>query len=192
MRQKGEGALSSLLVGVVLDGKKSKRKGPTPEGKLQNALIEYLKLLPWVARVNRHNVGMAWMGASKFSKGRPVMFSERGHSDLSVEVKGSPIVVWIETKAPGARPSGKSQQAHWAEQEAFLARKCASGHPAFFCSAGEILRTELRRAGLAAPSIAELAEQQRAAGIHPSTVAAMMRRMRAAFFEVPISGGRTA
>lgn len=169
-----------------------KRKGPTPENKLQKALIEYLKLLPWVAKLNRHNVGMAWMGASKFSKGRPVKFCENGHSDLSVEVKGSPIVVWIETKAPGARPSGAEGRAHWAEQEAFLARKRASGHPAFFCSAGEILRTQLLHAGLAAPSILELADVMRAKGDHPSTVAGFTRRMRTAFFEVPVSVGRTA
>ena len=176
-------------LGVVLDGKKSKRKGPTPEGKLQKALIEYLKLLPWVARLNRHNVGMAWMGGNAKTgyQGRPVKFCENGHSDLSVEVKGSPIVVWIETKAPGAKPSGPKGRAHWAEQEAFLARKRASGHPAFFCSAGEILRTQLLHAGLAAPSIADLAALMLAKGDHPSTVAAFLRRMREAFFEVPLA-----
>ena len=174
-------------IGVVLDGRPKKRKGPTPEGRLQKALLEYLHLLPWVAKVNRHNVGMAWMGGnSQGFKGRPVYFAERGHSDLSVEIRNSPLVVWIETKAPGARPSNKAQQAHWAEQEAFLARKRASGHPAFFCCAGEILRTELLRAGLSAPTIAQLADQQRAAGIHPATTRAMVARMRAAFFEVSI------
>jgi len=179
-------------LGIVDDPKKRKAKGPTPEAKIQKTLIEYLKLLPWVAKINRHNVGMAWMGASKFSKGRPVKFCENGHSDLSVEVKGQNRVVWIETKAPGARPSGKSQQAHWAEQEAFLARKRNSGHPAFFCSAGEILRTELVRAGLAAPSVAELAGMMRERGDHTSTVAAFLRRMREAYFEVPLSPRRTA
>lgn len=165
-----------------------KRKGPTAEAKLQKALIEYLKLLPWVARVNRHNVGQAMMGADPKTgyRGRPVYFSERGHSDLSVEIKGDTRVVWIETKAPGARPSGKAQQAHWAEQETFLERKRRSGHPAFFCSAGEILRTELLRANLSTPTIAQLADQQRAAGVHPATTRAMVARMRAAFFEVPI------
>jgi hypothetical protein len=173
-------------LGVVIDGKSKKRKSPTPESKLQKALIEYLKLLPWVSKVNRHNVGMSWMGASQFSKGRPVYFSERGHSDLSIEIKGDPRIVWIETKAPGARPSGAKQRAHWDEQEAFLARKRASGHPAFFCSAGEILRTELLRADLQAPTIAELVEGMRGQGIHPSTIAAFTRRMRLAFFEVPL------
>jgi hypothetical protein len=180
-------------VGVVLDGK-SKRKGRTPESKQQKALIEYLKLLPWVAKINRHNVGQAWMGANPKTgfKGRPVYFCERGHSDLSVEVKGSPLVVWIETKAPGARPSGKKQVDHWHEQEAFLIRKRSSGHPAFFCAAGEILRTELRRAGLAAPAVVDLAAEMRAKGDHPSTVAAFLRRMREAYFEVPIPARRTA
>ena len=174
--------------------KKRKAKGPTPEAKLQKAMVEYLHLLPWVAKVNRHNVGMAWMGGNPDAgyRGRPVYFAERGHSDLSVEVKGSPLVVWIETKAPGARPRGKEQKAHWAEQEAFLARKRASGHPAFFCSAGEILRTELRRVGLAAPSIPELAEAMRVRGDHPATVAAFQRRMREAFFAVPLTARRTA
>lgn len=181
-------------IGVVLDGKKSKRKGPTPEAKLQKALIEYLKLLPWVAKLNRHNVGMAWMGGNAKTgyQGRPVKFCENGHSDLSVEVKGSPIVVWIETKAPGARPSGKRQQAHWAEQEAFLARKRESGHPAFMCSAGEILRTQLLAAGLAAPSIAELVARMHSDGVHVATIAAFMRRMRTAFFDVPLTARRTA
>ena len=176
-------------IGVVLDGKKSKRKGPTPEGKMQKALVEYLKLLPWVAKLNRHNVGFAWMGqnAETAYRGRPVKFCENGHSDLSVEVKASPIVVWIETKAPGARPSGAKQKAHWEDQEKFLARKRASGHPAFFCAAGEVLRTELRRAGLVAPSIPELADAMRIRGDHPSTVAAFTRRMREAYFEVPIA-----
>lgn len=175
-------------IGVVIDGR-SKRKGPKPEAKLQKALVEYLHLLPWVAKVNRHNVGFAWMGqnAKTGYKGRPVKFCETGHSDLSVEVKASPIVVWIETKAPGARPSGARQKAHWDEQEAFLARKRASGHPAFFCSAGEILRTELRRAGLPAPSVADLASDMKARGIHPATIAAFTRRMRMAFFEVPLA-----
>ena len=176
-------------LGVVLDGKKSKRKGPTPEGKLQKALVEYLKLLPWVAKLNRHNVGMAWMGGNAKTgyQGRPVKFCENGHSDLSVEVKGSPIVVWIETKAPGARPSGAKGRAHWAEQEAFLDRKRSAGHPAFFCSAGEILRANLLRHGLAAPRVCDLAEAMTVAGTHRATVAAFLRRMREAFFEVPIS-----
>jgi hypothetical protein len=174
-------------LGIVLDGKSRKRKGPTPESKLQKALIEYLKLLPWVSKVNRHNVGQAWMGGDgKNFRGRPVYFSERGHSDLSVEIKGDPRVIWIETKAPGARPSGAKQRAHWDEQEAFLARKRASGHPGFFCSAGEILRTELQRAGLPAPSITQLVEGMRGQGIHSSTIAAFTRRMRLAFFEVPL------
>jgi len=165
-----------------------KRKGPTPEAKLQKVLIEYLHLLPWVAKVNRHNVGMAWMGGNdKGYRGRPVYFAERGHSDLSVEVKGSPLVVWIETKAPGAR----TKAAHLAEQEAFLARKRASGHLAFFCCAGEILRTELTRAGLAAPSVAQLVEQMREQGIHHATIRVFQERMRAAFFEVP-AARRTA
>ena len=153
--------------GVVLDGKSKKRKGPTPESKLQKALIEYLKLLPWVAKINRHNVGMSWFGASQYTKGRPVYFSEKGHSDLSIEIKGAPQIVWIETKAPGARPSGAKQRAHWEEQEAFLVRKRASGHPAFFCSAGEILRTELLRVRLAAPTIAEMVEGMRGQGRSP-------------------------
>lgn len=175
-------------IGVVLDGK-TKRKGPTPEAKMQKALIEYLKLLPWVAKINRHNVGQAWMGANPKTgyRGRPVRFCERGHSDLSIEVTGSPIVVWIETKAPGARPSGKAQQDHWHEQEAFLIRKRSSGHLAFFCSAGEILRGELTRAGLAAPSVTELAGMMRERGNHASTVAAFLRRMREAYFEVPLA-----
>ena len=171
-----------------------KRKGPTPEGVIQKALIEYLKLLPWVAKVNRHNVGMAWMGGNPKTGfgGRPVSFCERGHSDLSVEVKGSPLVVWIEVKAPGARPSGASGKAHWAEQDAFLERKRASGHPAFFCSAGEILRTELLRHSLSAPCASDLAAGMRAAGDHPATVAAFLRRMREAFFEVPIPARRAS
>lgn len=175
-------------IGVVIGGRKS-RKGPTPEAKMQKALVEYLKLLPWVARVNRHNTGQAWMGGNPRMgyAGRPVYFGERGQSDLSVEVKGQPIVVWIETKAPGARPSGARQRAHWDEQEAFLARKRASGHPAFFCSAGEVLRTELRRAGLPAPSVADLAADMKARSIHPATIAAFTRRMRMAFFEVPVA-----
>lgn len=174
-------------LGVVIDGRSKKRKGPTPENRLQKALIEYLKLLPWVQKVNRHNVGMSWFGATQHSKGRPVYFAERGHSDLSVEIKGDPRIVWIETKAPGARPSGAKQRAHWDEQEAFLARKRASGHLGFFCSAGEILRTELRKAGLPAPSIAELVEQMRSQGTHPSTIRAFAQRMRLAFFEVPLA-----
>jgi len=161
-----------------------KRKAPTPESRLKKALIEYLHLLPWVAKVNRHNVGMAWMGANHQAgyRGRPVVFSERGHSDLSVEIKGSPLVVWIEIKAPGAR----TQKAHLAEQEAFLARKRASGHPAFFCAAGEVLRTELKRASLPAPCAQELADDMRRAGAHPATVRAFLARMRLAFFAVPI------
>lgn len=176
-------------LGVVIDAKSRKRKGPTPENKLQKALIEYLKLLPWVAKVNRHNVGQAWMGGNPQQgyRGRPVYFSERGHSDLSVEIKGDPRIVWIETKAPGARPSGAKQRVHWDEQEAFLARKRASGHLGFFCSAGEILRTELQRAGLQAPSIADLVDQMRSQGTHPSTIRAFTQRMRLAFFEVPLA-----
>lgn len=174
-------------VGVVL-GSDRKRRAPKPEAKLQKALIEYLKLLPWVARVNRHNVGQAMMGANPKTgfKGRPVYFSERGHSDLSVEVQGRPIIVWIETKAPGARPSGARQRAHWDEQEAFLARKRASGHPAFFCAAGEVLRAQLHAAGLPAPSVAELAASMALSGVHRATIAAFTRRMRSALFEVPL------
>jgi len=166
-----------------------KRKTPTPESKIQKALIEYLEQLPWVARVTRHNVGMAWMGANPKTgyRGRPVVFCERGHSDLSVEIRGDTRVVWIETKAPGAR----TKAAHLAEQEAFLARKRASGHLAFFCCAGEILRTELTRAGLAAPSVAQLVEQMREQGIHHATIRVFQERMRAAFFEVP-AARRTA
>lgn len=175
-----------FALGVVLGGR-PKRKGPKPEAKLQKALIEYLKLLPWVAKVNRHNVGQAMMGGNPGFTGRPVYFGEKGHSDLSIEVRNDPRVVWIETKAPGARPSGARQKAHWDEQEAFLARKRASGHPAFFCAAGEVLRTELRRAGLPAPSIADLAADMKAGGVHPATVAAFTRRMRMAFFEVPLA-----
>ena len=96
-------------------------------------------------------------------------------------------MVWIETKAPGAKPSGHKGRAHWAEQEAFLARKRASGHPAFFCSAGEILRTQILAAGLAAPSIADLAELMQARGEHHATITAFRNRMRAAFFEVPLA-----
>jgi len=175
-------------IGVVLDRPK-KPKAPTPEAKIQKALVEYLKCLPWVVRVTRHNVGQAWMGANPKTgfRGRPVYFAERGHSDLSVEIAGDPRIVWIETKAPGARPSGKKQQEHWAEQEAFLARKRASGHPAFMCSAGEILRTELLRAGLAAPSIPELAADMKARGVHHATIAAFTRRMRLALFAVPLA-----
>jgi len=178
-------------IGVVLDGR-PKRKGPKPEAKLQKALIEYLKLLPWVAKVNRHNVGQAMMGARPGFAGRPVYFSERGHSDLSIEVRNDPRVIWIETKAPGARPSGRAQAAHWEEQEGFLARKRASGHPAFFCRAGEILRTELTRAGLPAPSVAQLAAEMASRKVHPSTIAAFTRRMRLAFFEVPLAKKPTA
>ena len=165
-----------------------KRKQAKPEAKIQKALIEYLQLLPWVAKINRHNVGLAWMGANPKTgfRGRPVKFCENGHSDLSVEVKASPIVVWIETKAPGARPSGARQKAHWADQEDFLARKRASGHLAFFCCAGEVLRSELLRSGLIAPCVVDLAGAMREAGTHPATVAAFLRRMRAAFFKVPV------
>ena len=182
------------MPGMCEPVKKRKAKGPTPEGKMQKALVEYLHLLPWVAKINRHNVGFAWMGGNPETgfRGRPVKFCENGHSDLSVEVKGSPIVVWIETKAPGARPSGARQKAHWDEQEEFLARKRASGHPAFFCCAGEVLRSELLRAGLSAPCVSDLAEGMRLAGIHSATVAAFLRRMRAAFFAVPIPTRRSA
>jgi len=174
--------------GVVLDGPK-KRKGPTPEGRQKKALVAYLEQLPWVAKVTRHNVGFSWMGANPKTgyKGRPVRFCEPGHSDLSVEVRGSPITVWIETKAPGARPSGVKQKAHWEEQEKFLARKRAQGHPAFFCSAGEVLRAELMRAGLQAPTALELATSMKAAGIHPSTISALMRKLRDGLFQVPLA-----
>ena len=174
-------------IGVVVDGKSKKRKKPTAENQLQKALIEYLKILPWVLRVNRHNVGQAWMGGNlqQGYRGRPVYFSERGHSDLSVEIKGDPRIIWIETKAPGARPSSAKQKAHWDDQEAFLARKRASGHIGFFCSSGEILRTEIQQAGLPAPSVTQIVEGMRKKKTHPSTIAAFIRRMGPALFDVP-------
>lgn len=85
--------------------KLSGRKGrKTPEGNVQDAVIEYLTLVKgW--RVFRRNVG-----AAKLNGGYWVKFNGTGQADLWGWIPGSGRHFEIEVKKPGEKPEGKQPE----------------------------------------------------------------------------------
>lgn len=116
---------------------------PTPEGRVQKAIIEYLQACR-LGKVRRVNAGVAKVGDAPthpWAKDtrRRVRLAEAGHSDLVVELDGSPRCIFIEVKAPGGKPTDL--------QLAFLNRQRCRGNVAFVASSVLQVYQELTRAG---------------------------------------------
>lgn len=123
-----------------------KRTGPTPEALASKAIQDYLKLCR-LGKLKRNNVGQVRVGPApthpwQRDTRRLVRFGEVGEADLSVELTGSPRVIYIEVKhatwtAPtvpkvGSAKSTIEKYCHHLDQVAFQTRQIARGNIAFF------------------------------------------------------------
>lgn len=122
---------------------KSKRVGPTPETVSRRLIVTYLKR----SGLDLQQVAVQKVGAAQYGD-RTVYYGQRGMSDLRVDLKGTPIQVFIEVKELGhLEPRNAKERRHWEEQHAYLEARRSSGHVAFMADSPMVVFQELTKAG---------------------------------------------
>jgi len=148
-----------------------KRTGPTPEAITSKAIRDYLTACH-LGKLKRNNVGQVRMGPApthpwQRDTRRLVRFGEVGEADLSVELTGSPRVIFIEVKSADWNPphvpralcaaSTLKAYRHHLDQVAFQDRQNARGNIAFFARSPLEVYHHLLKAGFLGLPVPEAA-----------------------------------